>query len=54
MPAPKEQGRNPISKGIKFNKKFGWVYYEHFNQDNVPDRMEYFNTEEEAKARLEQ
>ncbi len=53
MPAPKEQGRNPISKGVKYSKKArSWCYYEHFNQTNVIDKQEWFNTEADALNRL--
>lgn len=55
MPAPKEQGRNPIKRVVKFVKKANmWLYAEHFNHDNTPDRMEWFNTEEEALGRYHQ
>ncbi len=53
MPAPKEQGRNPLKKGVKFVKKANcWVYYEIFNKENVPDKMEWFNNENDAMKRF--
>ncbi len=53
MPAPKEQGKTSVSKGIKFSRKANmWTYFERFNKENTPDKVEYFNTEQEALDRL--
>lgn len=55
MPKPKDIGRNPMRRGIKFVKKAGcWLYYENFNHENTPDKAEWFNTKEEAEKRYEE
>ena len=54
MPAPKEQGKNPVAVVIKFVKKANmWLYARHFNQANTVDRMKWFNTKEEAVSEYE-
>ena len=53
MGKPKDAGKNPIKRGIKFVRKANlWCYYEAFNMANVPDRVEWFDSEEKAKERL--
>ena len=53
MGKPKEEGKIPIKKGIKFVKRANqWCYYEAFNTPSVPDKIEWFDSEEKAKKRL--
>jgi hypothetical protein len=55
MPAPKDKGTIPLRRGIKFVKKANsWLYFENFNTTNIADHQEWFDTEEQAKARLEE
>lgn len=53
MARPNDTAGIPVSKSIKFVKKANcWCYSENYNKENTLDKIEYFNTEEEAKARL--
>jgi hypothetical protein len=54
MPAPKQQGTHPLRRGYIYVKKaHAWLYYENFNQVNIADRWEWYDTEESAKGRYE-
>jgi hypothetical protein len=54
MAAPKEQGRIPIKRGIKFVRKAGcWLYFEAFGKENTPDKWEWFDTQEAAQNRYD-
>jgi hypothetical protein len=54
MAKPKDEGKNPMKRGIKFVKRANmWCYYEVFNKLNTSDKVEWFNTKEGAKERME-
>ncbi len=49
MPAPKEKGKVPVARTIKFVKRANqWVYGVHYNEPNVVDSQKFFATEAEA------
>ncbi len=54
MPAPKDHINTPLKRGVRYSRKANmWLYFETFNQVNVADKNEWFNSETEAQARYE-